>query len=518
MRLAEQDPSTAGRIHAVVVAWLRRETGQDVERVPHDAPLTSMGVDSVAAVALALDLERALACHLPPELLYEVSTIGALAEFVDSGALAKRVAESSLPSGRTSVAAPTAQDNGAGEGEATVEGGARSLGRYAARNRRLVQMKAEGRYFFEAPISEQSEGWVVVEGRRMLMLGSYSYLGLMKHPDVERAAKEALETFGTGHHGARLLSGTTTLHRTLERRLAELLRADDSIVYSSGYTTNCTTVPALVGEGDCVIGDEWNHASLVEGCWRSGATFLTFAHGDLRALEARLTEAAGRHTLVAVDSVFSMDGDVVDLPGVVELCRRHGALLMVDEAHSFGVLGARGHGVQEHFGLPADAIDIKMATLSKAVPSSGGVIAGRQEIVDYLRHNTRGYIFTGPLPPVCVAAALAGLDVIDREPERLGRLWHNVRRYHRGLAELGFRTGNSTTPITPILCPDEATTIEMTRLVRADGVFVVPVVYPAVPMNAPRLRTCVVASHGDDDVDLAIETLARAGRRVGLIA
>jgi glycine C-acetyltransferase len=192
-------------------------------------------------------------------------------------------------------------------------------------------------------------------------------------------------------------------------------------------------------------------------------------------------------------------------------------MLMVDEAHSFGVLGERGHGIQEHFGLPADAVDVKMATLSKSLPSSGGVVAGRKEIVDYLRHNARGYVFTGALPAVSVAAAYAGLEVLEREPERVARLWHNVRRYQSGLADRGFDLARSCTPITPILCPDELRAMEMTRLARADGVFVVPVVYPAVPMNAPRLRTCVLASHTDDDIDLAVEVLTRAGRRTGLI-
>jgi 8-amino-7-oxononanoate synthase len=513
VRSAAIDPGAAPtdmarRIHDAVVQWARRTLERPATPIPHDLPLTALGADSLAAAALAADLERLLGCHLPLAVLFDLPTIRALADYVESGALARRNAERTpAPSAPSAPTASTPAEGGA----------ARGLVRYTARNHRLTQLKASGRYFYETPISEQSDAWAVVDGRRMLMLGSYSYLGLLGHPHIEAAVKRAIKQFGSGHHGARLTAGTTTIHRDLERLAANVLNADDAIAFSTGFTANAATIAALLDEGDCVIGDEWNHASIVDGCRLSGATFLTYRHADMDSLEARLRQAGGRHTLVVVDSVFGMDGEIVDLPQVVALCRRYGALLMVDEAHSLGVLGPRGRGVQEYFGLPADAIDVKMATLSKAVPSSGGVVAGRQELIDFIRHNARGYVFSGGLTAMSAAAALAGLELLDREPDRVARLWQNVARYHRGLTALGFDTGRSSTPIVPVLCPDEAAAMEMTRFCREDGLYVVPVVFPAVPMNAARLRTCVMASHTNRDIDVALEVLARAGRRVGLI-
>lgn len=306
------------------------------------------------------------------------------------------------------------------------------------------------------------------------------------------------------------------LHRRLERRLAKLFQADDSIVYSSGFVTNFATVAALVGPGDVVIGDEWNHVSIVDGCRFSGAEFLTYRHNDMKALAQCLEQARGRHTLVVVDGVFSMDGDVVDLPGVCALCREHGALLMVDEAHSFGVLGKHGLGVLEHFGMPADSIDVKMGTLSKALSSSGGFVAGNATLIQYLRHHARGFMFSGSLPNVEIAAAEAALDVLAAEPERLARLWRMRERFAGGVQALGFDTMGSTTPIVPIATHTEEKTFRLVRFCRDHGLYVVPVFYPAVPKNAPRLRTCVMASHTEEDVDFALDVLGRGKLELSL--
>ena len=225
--------------------------------------------------------------------------------------------------------------------------------------------------------------------------------------------------------------------------------------------------------------------------------------------------ASGRRTLVVVDAVFSMDGDIINLPDVVDLCRRHNALLMVDEAHSLGVLGRTGHGIQEHFDLPDDAIDIKMGTLSKTLASCGGFVAGREEVIMFLKHHARGYIFSGALPTAPTAAAIAALEVIEREPELVARLHANVEYYMRGLKTLGFDIGNTETAIVPVMTRNEELTLEMTRLCRAAGLFVVPVAFPAVPLNAPRLRTCVSALHGQPELDFALQVLAEAGRQDG---
>ena len=295
------------------------------------------------------------------------------------------------------------------------------------------------------------------------------------------------------------------------------MRTQDAVVFSSGYVANLATISALVGPGDFVIGDQVNHASIMDGCRMSGATFWDFEHNNVDSLAQRLEQAEAHRTLVVVDAVFSMDGDIIDLPAVVALCQKHGALLMVDEAHSLGVLGKTGHGVQEHFQLDPDAIDVKMGTLSKTLAGSGGFVAGRQELTTYLRHHARVY-FQRRLPAAQASVAIAALEVMEREPELVERLRDNTRRYLNGLRALGFDTGNSVTPIVPVMTRTDEITLEMTRICRSEGLLVIPVCFPAVPMDAPRLRTCVSAIQTAEDIDFALEVLARAGRQTGLIA
>ncbi|MCY2993427.1 MAG: aminotransferase class I/II-fold pyridoxal phosphate-dependent enzyme [Planctomycetota bacterium] len=340
---------------------------------------------------------------------------------------------------------------------------------------------------------------------------------MIGHPEVDAAAKAAVDRFGTGAHGARLVSGTTSLHHQLEQALSEFLQAEEAVLYNSGYVTNVATIAALVGPEDCVIGDELNHASISDGCRFSGAKFLEFRHNDIDSLRAALREADGRRVLVAVDAVYSMEGDIADLPRIVDVCRQAGAMLMVDEAHSLGVLGTHGRGVQEHFNLPPDAIDVKMGTLSKSTASCGGFIAGRREIISFLKHHARGFIFSVALPAPQVAAALKALEILQREPERVERLRQVTQRYLSGLRDLGFRLPPTETPIVPILCDSEEQTLEMARRCREQGLFVIPILYPAVPRNAPRIRTNVMATHSDEDIDFALKALAKVGRDVGVV-
>jgi 8-amino-7-oxononanoate synthase len=493
-------------IHDAVVDWLNREAGQEHDEVDYDASLFELGIDSLGAASIAAELERATGKCLDAEVLFELETIRELADYLDSlPAATATPSNADGPANRTDVAARPAVD-----GPELVE-------HYRRLNRRVRSLQEEGLYFFEPEISQHDGAWVTADGKRMLMLGSYEYLGLLGHPHLKRTAIRAIEEFGTGHHGARLLAGTTTVHLRLEAKLASLMRTEAAIVFSSGYVANLATISTLVGRGDCVIGDQLNHASIADGCRMSGAEFLEFRHNDMDALAEQLAKASPRRTLVVVDSVFSMDGDICDLPAVVKLCRRHGALLMVDEAHSLGVLGRSGRGVQEHFDLEPDAIDVKMGTLSKTLASCGGFVAGRDEIVTYLRHHARGYIFSGALPAPAAAAAIAALEIIEREPERIENLWNNVDYYLSGLTDLGFDTLGSVTPIVPVMTRDDATTLEMTRRCRGEGLLAVPVCYPAVPADAPRLRTCVSAIHSREDLDFALEVLARAGRATGLI-
>jgi 8-amino-7-oxononanoate synthase len=385
-------------------------------------------------------------------------------------------------------------------------------------NQRVAEIQRKGLYFYLQPISELDGAWVTVSGRRMLLFAGYSYLGLLGHPKITAAAQEALARYGTGTHGVRILAGTLPLHEELEQTIARFKKAEAAIVYSSGYVTNLATVSALVmGRDDVVICDKYNHASIVDGCLLSRARFVRFRHNDMADLERRLQQVdpdAGK--LVVVDAVFSMDGDIINLPEVSRLCREYGALLMVDEAHSVGVLGETGHGIEEHFGLK-DAIDLYMGTLSKPIPSVGGYVAGSQELITYLKHVARAFVFSASLPPAQTAAAKASFEVIEEEPERVKTLQHNVELFLGGLKARGFNTLNSETPIVPIICGEDERAFQMTKLCQEENIFVLPVVSPAVPVGLARLRANVTADHSEEDIAYALDVFERAGKAAGVL-
>jgi glycine C-acetyltransferase len=385
-------------------------------------------------------------------------------------------------------------------------------------NRRVAGLQEEGLYFYMQPISELDGAWVTVNGRRMLLFAGYGYLGLLGHPKINAAAQAALARYGTGTHGVRILAGTLPLHNELEETIARFKKAEAAIVYSSGYVTNLATVSALVmSRNDVVICDKYNHASIVDGCLLSRAKFARFRHNDMADLERRLQQAdpdGGK--LVVVDAVFSMDGDIINLPEVSRLCREYDALLMVDEAHSVGVLGETGHGIEEHFGLE-NAIDLYMGTLSKPIPSVGGYVAGKQDIINYLKHVARAFVFSASLPPAQVAAAKASFEVIEEEPWRVKKLQRNIELFLGGLKARGFDTLNSETPIVPIICGEDERAFQMTKLCQAENIFVLPVVSPAVPAGLARLRANVTADHSEEDIAYALDVFERAGKAVGVI-
>jgi len=383
---------------------------------------------------------------------------------------------------------------------------------------RLRMIRGNGWYFYNQPIQDlRGAAKVLVDGREMGMYASYSYLGLIGHPRIGEAAKRAVDRYGTGTNGVRTLAGTLTIHTQLEERIADFKHAEAAITYTSGYATNLTVISTLMGRGDYVISDKLNHASIVDGCLMSGAEFRRFKHNDMQDLESRLQQVpAGAAKLVIADAVFSMDGDVIDLPRVVDLARKYGAYLMIDEAHSLGVLGKTGRGIEEHFGL-SDVIDIQMGTLSKTIPSVGGYVAGRKELIDYLRHASRAYIFSAALPPAQAAAADEAFKVILDEPWRIEKLNQNTRRFIDGLQQRGFDTLLTTTAIVPVVCGSDERAFTMTRIAQQKDVFVLPVVSPAVPEGLARLRATVTAAHETSEIDLAISVIAAAGKEVGLI-
>jgi glycine C-acetyltransferase len=385
----------------------------------------------------------------------------------------------------------------------------------------VEEYKERDLYFLLEQTDEMlPKGRVDVKGYgEMIMLGGYSYLGLIGHPKINAAAKAAVDKFGTGTHGVRLLAGTLSLHNELERRIAEFKKADDAITMSSGYATNLATISSLLRKGDTVICDKLNHASIVDGCMLSMAKFVRFRHNDMDHLERRLRDANphGRKLVVA-DAVFSMDGDIINLPEMARLCKKYGAYLMIDEAHSIGVIGKTGHGIEEHFDLPPDTIDIKMGTLSKTIPSAGGYVAGNEQLITFLKHEARAFIYSAAIPPASAGAALAALDVIEEEPWRVEKIQTNFHHFTKKLKSAGFDLLKTETAIVPVVCGSLEDTAKVARHCQYNGIFVQTISAPVVPAGTSRLRACVSAAHDLEDLDYCANTIIEAGRKYGVIA
>ncbi len=356
----------------------------------------------------------------------------------------------------------------------------------------------------------------VIDGRPVINLSSNNYLGLANHPSLVEAAVAATQRLGAGSGAVRTIIGTMELHLELERRLAAFKRAEAVLVFQSGFTTNAGVIPVLVGEGDAIISDELNHASIIDGCRLSRAQVLRFAHRDVADLERVLREAQGfRRRLVITDGVFSMDGDIAPLPGVVPLAQRYGAMTYVDDAHGSGVLGENGRGTVNHFHLEG-LVDVQIGTLSKALGALGGYVAGSRDLIDLLIHRGRPFLFSTSHPPGVTAAAIAAVDVLEREPELVDRLWENARYFKAGLKRLGFDTGGSETPITPVIIGEGSLAMRFSDRLFAAGVFAQGVSYPTVPADRSRVRTIVTAEHSRDDLDQALEVFGRVGREMGV--
>jgi glycine C-acetyltransferase len=390
--------------------------------------------------------------------------------------------------------------------------------RIEALKNRVQMMKDHDYYFYNQPVQEILDGMKVrVNGRVMGMYASYSYLGLVNHPRINEAAKKAVDQWGTGTNGVRTLAGTLTLHNELEETIANFKHTESAITYTSGYVTNLTVISTLMGRGDYVFSDKINHASIVDGCLMSGAEFRRFRHNDMEHLEGLLKNAPSDIAkLVIADSVFSMDGDIIDLPTMIALCKKYNAWLMIDEAHSVGVLGKTGRGIEEHFGIE-DGIDIKMGTLSKTIPSVGGYVAGKKDLIDYLRHGSRAYIFSAALPPAQAAAANESFKVILDEPWRIERLNANTKQFIGGLKGMGFDTLLTETAIVPVLCVTDERAFELTKQCQERDVFVLPVVSPAVQEGMSRLRATVTAAHEPSEIERAMDVIYEAGKRMGMV-
>ncbi len=378
------------------------------------------------------------------------------------------------------------------------------------------EVQAAGLYPYFKPISKAEDTVVMIEGKSRVMMGSNNYLGLTHHPRVLEAAKRALEQFGSGCTGSRFLNGTLDLHEQLECRLSQFFGKEAALVFSTGYQANLGLISGLVGRGDIVFLDKLDHASIVDGAKMSFGETERFNHGDLEQLDRLLQKRADRGKMIIVDGVYSMEGNVADVPGLVRLAQKHGAALAVDDAHSVGVLGPKGDGTAAHFGV-VDDVDLIVGTFSKSLASIGGFVVGSESVIHYLKHNSRPLIFTAALPPANTAGVLAALDVMNNEPERRERLWENTRRLQQGCRDLGFDIGPTQTPIVPVLIGTLEKTFLFWRRLFDAGVFTNPVVPPAVPPDQCRLRTSVMATHSAEQIDFALEQFATLGKEMGVI-
>ncbi len=372
-------------------------------------------------------------------------------------------------------------------------------------------------YPYFTPIQEVYGNKVKVDGKEMIMVGSNNYLGLLNHPRVMKAAQEAIDRYGVATCGSRFLNGTLDIHVDVERRLAEFMNKEAALAFSTGFQTNQGIISTLVGKGDEVITDRMVHASIIDACRLSFGDVHKFKHNDMADLERilkSLKKDGGR--LIVVDGVFSMEGDLANLPEIVALAKKYKARVLVDDAHGIGVMGKHGRGTCEHFGVEDD-VDLVMGTFSKSFASLGGFVAGEKKVISYIKHFARSLIFSASITPASVATVLATLDIIQTEPQRRERLWEITEKMKSGFQAMGYNTGETETPVIPVIIGDDDTTFLLWRFLREEGIFTNPVIYPAVPKDQTLIRTSYSATHTDEELDIVLKTFEKCGKVLGII-
>ena len=381
----------------------------------------------------------------------------------------------------------------------------------------LNNLKKQNLYRGLRILQDEQKAHTTFDGRSVVNLSSNNYLGLTTHPRLRERALEAVKAFGVGSGSVRTIAGTMAIHMELERRLAEFKKVEAVVVFQSGFTANAGTVSAILTKDDVVISDELNHASIIDGCRLSRATIKVFPHKDVDAARRIVHELpAAQRKLLITDGVFSMDGDLGPLPGLCELAESTGCIMMVDDAHASGVFGKNGRGTIDHFGVHG-RVDIQVGTLSKAIGALGGYIAGNRNLIEYLYNRARPFLFSTSHPPAVAAACIAALDVLLEEPQIMERLWDNTRFFKEGLVRLGFNTGISESPITPVIAGDSAKANALSDGLFEAGVFAQAIGYPTVAKDKARVRTIVTATHTRDDLQYALDSFARVGKQIGLI-
>jgi glycine C-acetyltransferase len=381
----------------------------------------------------------------------------------------------------------------------------------------LAQLQQSGLALNIRTIESPMDAWVTINGRRLLNFCANNYLGLANHPRMRQAAKDAIDRFGVGPGAVRVIAGTTSLHTELEARLAAFKEAEACITFQSGFMANVATVPALVGADDVIFSDELNHASIIDACRLSRAKVVRYRHNDVDDLRRQIAATSGyRRGLIVTDGVFSMDGDIAPLDAICEVAEANGLILMVDDAHGEGVLGRGGRGIVDHFGLHG-RVHVEIGTLSKAFGVVGGLVAGKRSIIDWLRQRGRPFLFSSAMTAPDVAACIEAVTMLEESDELVQRLWRNAATMRQGLESAGFDTGNSVTPIIPLMVGEATVAQEFSRRLFDAGVFVTATVYPTVPMGKARLRVMNSAAHSDDDLAKALEIFTKIGRELEVV-
>ena len=374
-----------------------------------------------------------------------------------------------------------------------------------------------GYYPYFRAIASAQETEVYIKGEKVLMLGSNSYLGLTNHPKIKEAAIQATEKYGTGCAGSRFLNGTLDIHEKLEAKLAEFTKQEDALIYSTGYQTNLGVISALAGPKDIIITDSLDHASILDGCRLSFGKTWRFQHNDMTDLEEKLKNVPeSSSAMIAIDGIFSMEGDIAKLPEIITLGKKYGARVLVDDAHSIGVLGKNGRGTANHFGLDKD-IDLIVGTFSKSFASLGGFVAGPTDVIHYLKHNSRALIFSASPTPAATAAALASITIMENEPERIEKLWDNTHKMLKGFKELGFDVGIAESPIIPVVIGDDMKCFKFWKRLKEEHIFVNPVVHPAVPQGRALIRTSYMATHTEEQLNRVLDAFEMIGKELNLI-
>ena len=385
----------------------------------------------------------------------------------------------------------------------------------------LAELREQKLFRYPKVLTGQQQARAVFNGREVINLSSNNYLGLATHPRMIAAAAGAAQEFGAGSGAVRTIAGTMDIHVELEKKIAAFKHTEAALVFQSGFTANAGTVAAVLGKDDMIISDELNHASIIDGCRLSRAGIRVFPHGDIDGLRKLLDETdavrdAGHHVLVVTDGVFSMDGDIAKLPEIVRAAKEHGAITMVDDAHASGVLGRNGRGTVDHFDLHGQ-VDIQVGTLSKAIGVLGGYVAGSRTLIDYLIHRGRPILFSTSHPPAVTAACMEAFDILLEEPEIIDKLWENTRFFKKGLEDLGFNTGISQTPITPVIVGEGALAMKLSDRLFEEGVFAQALAFPTVPRGKARVRTIVMATHTQEDLGIALRAFEKVGKELSII-